>query len=80
MNLIGIAGWFVNGKILKNDLISTSHYSLYNKIVPVISKVESLVHPPIGLSVVLSRQPRGDIARHCGRRDSWAASERQLWL
>ena len=52
MNLIGIAGWFLNGKILKNDLISTSHYSLYNRIVPVISKVESLVHPPIGLSVV----------------------------
>ncbi|HEV8487937.1 MAG TPA: class I SAM-dependent methyltransferase [Blastocatellia bacterium] len=52
MNLIGIVGWFVNGKILKNDLISTTHYSLYNRIVPVISKVESLIHPPIGLSLV----------------------------
>ena len=52
MNLVGIAGWFVNGKILKNELISTSHYSLYNKIVPIISKVESLIHPPIGLSLV----------------------------
>ena len=52
MNLIGIAGWFVNGKILKNDLISTAHYSLYNKIVPIISKAESLIHPPIGLSLV----------------------------
>ena len=53
MNLIGIAGWFVNGKILKNDLISTSHYSLYNRIVPVIAKVESMIHPPIGLSLVI---------------------------
>jgi SAM-dependent methyltransferase len=52
MNLIGIAGWFVNGKILRNDLISTSHYSLYNKIVPIISKVEALIHPPIGLSLI----------------------------
>lgn len=52
MNLIGIAGWYINGKILKNDLISTSHYSLYNRIVPIISTLESLIHPPVGLSLV----------------------------
>jgi SAM-dependent methyltransferase len=52
MNLIGIAGWILNGKILKTNLVSTSQFSLYNKIVPIIAKLESLVHPPVGLSLI----------------------------
>jgi len=52
MNLVGIAGWILNGKILRTDIVSTSHFSLYNKLVPIIAKLESCIHPPVGLSLV----------------------------
>lgn len=59
MNLIGMLGWFLNGKILRNEIIESSHYSFYNKIVPVIAKMEGLVHPPFGLSLIsVARKPQ----------------------
>jgi SAM-dependent methyltransferase len=52
MNLIGIIGWYINGKILKNDMIPVSHYSLYDRLVPLIARMEEAVRPPIGLSLI----------------------------
>ena len=58
MNVLGMAGWFLNGKILKRQVISTSHYSLYNRLVPLLSRLERLAHPPVGLSLIAAaRKP-----------------------
>lgn len=52
MNPVGMVGWFINGRILKREIVSSSHYSLYNKMVPVLAGIERRLHPPIGLSVL----------------------------
>lgn len=52
MNMLGIIGWFMNGKILRKTLVSDAHYSLYNKMVPMLSRLEALVTIPFGLSIV----------------------------
>ncbi|HYI45271.1 MAG TPA: methyltransferase [Actinomycetota bacterium] len=58
MNMVGTLGWFVNGRILKRQIVSNSQYSLYNKIVPVLAKIENRVRPPFGLSVIaVARKP-----------------------
>ena len=53
MNAVGIIGWYINGKILRKTLVSNTHYSLYNKMVPVFSKVERLIPMPLGLSIII---------------------------
>ena len=58
MNIVGMLGWFINGRVLKRQIVSTSHYSLYNKIVPTLAKLEERVRPPAGLSVIaVARKP-----------------------
>jgi 2-polyprenyl-3-methyl-5-hydroxy-6-metoxy-1,4-benzoquinol methylase len=53
MNAVGIIGWYINGKILRKTLVSNTHYSLYNKMVPVFSKVERIIPMPLGLSIII---------------------------
>jgi SAM-dependent methyltransferase len=61
MNILGMLGWFVNGRILKRDIVSTSHYSLYNRMVPTLARMERKLKPPVGLSVVaVARKPLAD--------------------
>lgn len=58
MNGLGIVGWFLNGKVLKTDLVPASHYRLYDRLVPVLAWLESIVRPPVGLSLVcIARRP-----------------------
>lgn len=53
LNFVGAFGWFLKGRILKQSAQSDSNYSAMNRILPVISKLENWVKPPIGLSLVL---------------------------
>jgi SAM-dependent methyltransferase len=53
LNSLGLFGWFLNNRIIRRDEESTSQILFYSRfIVPLLSAVESLVHPPIGLSLV----------------------------
>jgi len=52
MNLLGIAGWYLNGKVFKNRVVPENHYSLYARLVPFIARIEGFIKPPIGLSLV----------------------------
>ncbi|MGH9201498.1 MAG: class I SAM-dependent methyltransferase, partial [Vicinamibacterales bacterium] len=52
MNLVGIPGWFLNGKILRNAIVPESHYALYERLVPLLRSVEARVRLPIGLSLL----------------------------
>lgn len=52
-NLIGIVPWWFSGKVLRHDTISRRPMKLYDRlIVPWASRVERLVPPPVGQSLV----------------------------
>lgn len=59
MNAFGLIGWIMNGKVVKRNLVSDAHYSLYNKVVPVLSRVERLFPMPFGLSIITIAKAHG---------------------
>lgn len=52
LNFFGIFGWFLNGKILRSSLLPKSQLRLFNHFVPLFRKVERIIGPPIGQSLV----------------------------
>ncbi|MGI8825551.1 MAG: class I SAM-dependent methyltransferase [Chloroflexota bacterium] len=51
-NMLGIAAWFFNNRILKKSLATPVEYSLYDTLVPVLQAIERAMPPPAGLSLV----------------------------
>ena len=51
LNLLGISGWWLNGKILKRKIIPKSQMLLYDRIVRFSQHVEKYLPKPIGLSL-----------------------------
>jgi SAM-dependent methyltransferase len=52
LNAIGFFGWWTNAHILKRDAQSPAQIEIFDRyIVPVASRVESLLHPPFGQSL-----------------------------
>lgn len=51
LNLLGVAGWWWNGKILKKKIIPKSQMMLYDSVVRFSSKIERFLPKPIGLSL-----------------------------
>jgi SAM-dependent methyltransferase len=51
LNLLGILGWWLNGKILKRKIIPKSQMLLYDRIVSFSQHVEKFLPKPIGLSL-----------------------------
>ena len=53
MNVIGMAGWFLNNRILKRREESTDQIVFFDRyIAPLAERIEQKVRPPIGLSVI----------------------------
>lgn len=50
-NFLGIFGWWLNGKILKKTTPPSQQVGLFNKIVPILKIIETVIKPPIGLSL-----------------------------
>lgn len=59
MNLPGIAAWFIAGRILRKTSIAAGQARTYDRlIVPWVSRLESLIEPPIGANLlVIARKP-----------------------
>jgi SAM-dependent methyltransferase len=59
MNLPGIAAWFMAGRVLRKSSIATKDAKTYDRlVVPWLSRLESLVEPPIGSNLVaIARKP-----------------------
>lgn len=53
INLIGAAGWWFEGKILKKQFINPSKVALFDKVAPFIFPVEEILKIPIGTSILL---------------------------
>ncbi|MGV8140995.1 MAG: class I SAM-dependent methyltransferase [Candidatus Woesearchaeota archaeon] len=51
INFLGIFGWYLNGKILKKNKVDANMLGFYNKIVPLLFKMEKHIPLPIGLSI-----------------------------
>ncbi len=51
-NLFGIAGWFLNGTVLRRKDLPAGQMGLFNKVAPFLFWFENLVGPPIGLSLL----------------------------
>jgi hypothetical protein len=47
---MGIIGWYISGKIQKNNTIPAEQMGLYNKLVPIFKIIDKLVFNKIGLS------------------------------
>jgi hypothetical protein len=51
-NMLGIVAWFFTNRIMRRSLAAPMQYSLYDRLVPLLRKMESVVPPPTGLSLV----------------------------
>lgn len=53
-NILGLLSWLVRDKIDgKNTHLKPHHIAIFDKIVPILRVIESLVKPPIGISFIV---------------------------
>ncbi|HTL46814.1 MAG TPA: class I SAM-dependent methyltransferase [Verrucomicrobiae bacterium] len=52
-NFAGLFGWFVKGKIFRQTRIAESDFGFMNLVLPAVSRLESLVKPPLGMSLAM---------------------------
>jgi len=52
-NALGIAGWFVSGKLAKNKIIPSSQMGFYNKIIFLAKILDFIIFRKIGLSAIV---------------------------
>jgi SAM-dependent methyltransferase len=70
-NLLGIAGWFLAGRVLRRTTLKSQSVRLYDRcIIPWLSRLEGRWEPPIGQSLIA-------IARKLDATDGASAEERK---
>jgi SAM-dependent methyltransferase len=64
LNMVGVAAWFVSGRILRRATLGRGQVRFYDRwIIPVVRRLESLISAPIGQSVMaIARKPGGSLA------------------
>ncbi len=53
-NAMGMAGWFVSGKLFRNKILPGSQVSFYNKIIPLAKLIDAAMLNSTGLSVIVA--------------------------
>ena len=51
MNLLGIPGWFVNGRVFKRRRMPALQLRLFDTVMPLIARAEARVKLPVGMSL-----------------------------
>jgi SAM-dependent methyltransferase len=51
-NALATFGWFLKGRVLREKTQSDGNYALMNAALPIVSRLEALVPPPFGLSLI----------------------------
>jgi hypothetical protein len=51
MNLLGMPGWFVNGRLFKKRSLPPLQLRLYDQVAPLLARAESHVRLPVGMSL-----------------------------
>jgi SAM-dependent methyltransferase len=58
-NLLGIAAWWFQNQVMRKSMAAPGQYSLFDRLVPVLRRVERVLPPPAGLSLVtICQTPR----------------------
>jgi SAM-dependent methyltransferase len=59
LNMVGVAAWFVSGRVLRRTTLGRGQVRFYDRwIIPLVRRLESLVRAPIGQSIlVIARKP-----------------------
>ncbi|MBI3185157.1 MAG: class I SAM-dependent methyltransferase [Myxococcales bacterium] len=58
MNLAGIPGWLLNGRLLRRTALPPLQLRLYDRLAPLIAAAEALFELPLGLSLfAVARKP-----------------------
>ena len=52
MNLVGIPGWFVNGRVLKRRVLPPLQLRVYDRLAPTLASLEAQVKLPVGMSLL----------------------------
>jgi ubiquinone/menaquinone biosynthesis C-methylase UbiE len=59
LNLLGVLGWWLNGKVLRRPIVPKGQMMLYDAIVGVVGKFERFLPRPIGLSLFCAAVKEG---------------------
>ncbi len=51
MNCAGFFGWWLNSRILKREAQSEKQIAAFERLVPALSWLEGIAHPPFGQSL-----------------------------
>ena len=52
VNPVGAVGWWVNGRVLGRKVPPQSQLRLFNRIMPIVSRLEQMANPGFGLSIL----------------------------
>jgi len=52
LNALGCMGWFVSGRLLRQTVPSVGLLRWFNLLTPLVARLERMVRPPFGLSLV----------------------------
>jgi SAM-dependent methyltransferase len=50
-NALGLAGWYINGRIRRNTQQNNGQIRLFNALTPTLAAMERIIPPPLGLSL-----------------------------
>ncbi len=53
LNLVGIAGWFLNGRVLRRRVLPPLQLKLYDRVAPLLARAEAMWKLPLGLSLLV---------------------------
>lgn len=56
LNFLGAIGWFISGRILKDNAVKVGSIKIFNAVAPYVLSVEDLFVTPIGTSILIIAQ------------------------
>ena len=59
VNALGVAGWYLNSRLLRKTLLPKGQLGLFNRVAPILQKLESRIKPPFGQSLLCIARKAG---------------------
>lgn len=56
LNTFGAIGWFINGKLFKQNVPPAGQLKIFNKIVPILKRIEKIFPPLFGITLLTVAQ------------------------
>jgi len=56
LNAVGMLGWYISARLQKNETIPKDQMNIYDKLVPVVKLIDSILLNRVGLSVITIAQ------------------------